>query len=183
MLLKRGGREIEFFDFLKQIEQKRSQRPYHDFIESGKYCAQLEAFREHFPRIHLLLFEQLTGQTEKALKGIYRYLDLQDTDFIPSNARAIYNRTGQPKSAVTRPIYDFLFQDHPLKTRLKHVLPLQLRQRIKNLLSARIMRKQTMPDHIRNYLLSEYENEIRLLSEMVEPGAQREIVLSWIGER
>jgi hypothetical protein len=180
LLSRRRGYTKNFFETVYQFQKKEKRGTYHDFISSGMYYKQVEAFYKHFLFIKIFLFEELINNPNKVLKEIYDFLDLTIIDFFPNDLNSAYNASGEPKRSIYIPIYNFLFRDYTLKNFLKHFFPFDFRQKIKTKMANRIIRKTYMSDDVREYLVSIFKDDLNLLIELFDEEEQKQIINKWI---
>ena len=116
MFEKRAGRwEKDFFEVVGDLNDRGTKRRYNDFILSGKYTEQLDAFRKAFSHILLILFDELVSDASGVLKRIYDFLGLEDTGLIPGNIGTVYNPSGEASGVISKSIDGFLFRRNRLK--------------------------------------------------------------------
>jgi hypothetical protein len=179
MLLKRMGKEIDFFDTVKEYEKIKDNHLYHDFINSGKYHKQVEAFSETFPYTKFWLFDDFMQRTTKVLKEVYEFLELDDCAFIPDNVKVIYNASGLAKNRAYIPIHNFLFRENKMKVKLKNIVPIKIRQKIKTNIANRILKKDEMPEDVKIYLSRQFESNLKSLIKLFTDPKDIETIENW----
>lgn len=181
MLMKRRGHKKGFFETIQQNRQIKDQVVYGDFIKSGMYHKQLEAYYNNFPCFKVFLFDEFIKNTDQVLKQIFDFLGLADRDFLPNSIKEIYNPSGLPKHKILWPLHYFLFQDNSfIKKFLKPFIPFEIRQNLQRKIANWILIKQNIPKEIEKYLSNTFEQEMRSLINLLENDEKRKVVQNWI---
>ncbi|MGD0020738.1 MAG: sulfotransferase [Smithellaceae bacterium] len=104
-LVRDGWEELSFKDALKQ-EEKRKREGYcwhWRYREVGLYANQVRAFREHFSRVHVFLYDDLEINANKLIRSVYTFLDVNPY-FIPDIIYN-YNVSGIPRSPFLNALF------------------------------------------------------------------------------
>ncbi|MFO7870642.1 MAG: hypothetical protein R6V03_04325 [Kiritimatiellia bacterium] len=151
----------------------------HAFIRSGMYYRQVKAYLDSFPKVKVLLFEEFRDRTREILVEALDFLGLKGEDYEAGDVNVVYNASGEVSRTLFRPIHSLCFRNSALKTMLKTFIPYSLRQRIKSSLGGKVMRKENMPEEVRNYLQRVFEPDIRALSGIFRDPGKKRIIDGW----
>lgn len=158
----------EFEDAIRPevIEARRQagQKLFFDYIGAGRYCDQIRAYQEAFPRenIRIILFDDLTRDTARVVRECYEFLGV-DPDFTPDTG-TVYNFSGKPKH---RGLIRMLTADSPLKSAFKSLVSVERRRQLKRLIGKRVLEKTQMKPETRRQLIETYRGEILELQDML----------------
>lgn len=97
------GREDRSFREAIEAEADAGSEPGPGYLANGRYHAALTSVRRHFPasQLHILLFEDLTGEPHVTYASICRFLGARD-DFVPTNLGQPVNRYVSFRSIALR---------------------------------------------------------------------------------
>lgn len=159
--------DLLFYDAL-MAESSRREKGWSDiwrYAESSLYAERLQAFIDFFGRdhVHIVVFDDFENSTDLSVRGILRFLEIDDTVFIDTSGR--YNRTGASKSNL---LAKFLNRSSPLKSFVKVVTPdrwrIALRLKIVDLNTAE---KNAIDGRSRAYLQNYFSADILALESML----------------
>ncbi len=180
MLRKQGGGwKTPFMEVAKEFEETDEPYAYYNFLASGLYYDQIKAYQAIFPSTRFYLFEELSAEPERVMKEVFEFLGIQGV-FVPPNVGKTYNFSGEPRNRLVRPFYRLLFERSRLKGSIKRFLPEKLRNRIKEVLGAKLIKKVTMPDDVRGYLASKFRDDMKKLPSLFSCARQRKIIQGWL---
>lgn len=182
-LKKQGGDWPEdFLTIARRFEEEGNRYQYYNFLASGSYSAQVEAFRRRFPHTKFFLFEELKRDPERVVRTCLQFIGVEDLS-APTRTETVYNYSGVPRNRIVAPIHRFLFGRSRLKEALKVFLPEELRMEAKRRLGNNISKKIPMPSAAREYLHQRYAKDIERLAELFSNDCQKEIIRSWLGSK
>ena len=156
-----------------------------DYTGRGFYAKQLLEYLDFFPREQILCLksESLTRDNLKPLYRIYRFLGLQNTDFVPQNA-PIHASPNVVSAAVQKELRDY-FGDR-FSTFMNHVrreealalgdVSAEERQKILQLRENLTGKKEDMPTECRKRLQETFAKDIEILQTLVDFD-----VSDWVG--
>lgn len=120
--IQEGGRFRIYQSFEETLKKDR------DFIERGFYYKQLKPYFDLFPRENILIifFEDLKKNPVDFIQGIYKFLGLNDVNFIPSLVNRKRSITGAYIIKNRIPLLNFLLYWFNLKlkenSRLRNII-------------------------------------------------------------
>jgi hypothetical protein len=145
--------------------------PSFDYVGMGKYSDAVSAYRNVFPDVKIILFEDIAQDLPGTITSLLTYLGLS-TDGPPVKP-ARWNASGLAKNPRSRLMADFLFRPNAPKSVLKLFLPQRFRQRWKSSMGERIFAKQSLDDESRQRLQDFYRDDIRRLEKLIGRDLQR----------
>ena len=136
--------------------------PGFDYIGFGRYYQQVKSYLENFPRVRVVLFEDLMKDTGRTEREVCDFLGLEPR---PAHQKpAKFNVSGAPKNKFVGMVGDFLYKPAPLKSFLKPWIPRRLRAAMKYRLSVRIFRPERLDAGLRIRLTDIFQDDIRALA-------------------
>jgi len=180
-LLKRQGGDWnqDFLSVADTFLQEGNQYQYYNFIASGRYSEQVQAWRDAFPECRFYLFEELAADAGRIVRECLELFGVKDTT-PPQNVGKIYNYSGLPRGRLTAPFYRILFQRFKLKEMLKPFVPESVRFHLKTGLGRKLVRKAVMPVEARQTMQGLFRDDIERLAAMFPPGFQRDTIAAWL---
>ncbi|MCF8565915.1 sulfotransferase [Alicyclobacillus tolerans] len=168
MHLIRDNREhLSFKDSLKQEEKRKESdfEPMWLYRELGLYTEQIERYLQVFDKrqMKFILFEDFTARTQDVLKDVLTFLEV-DPD-VPIDTSLQHNESGVPKN---RWLYDFISKPHGIKELVKPLIPQPVRERIGIRAKSMTLRKESMPDSLRQELKQYFRPDIQKLEDLIE---------------
>lgn len=167
MLHKRGYKEP--LDFGKAIEQETiaARRRdnwdiFYDYISCGLYYAQVKAYLEEFPRVKVLLYEDLAREPGKALREICEFLSV---DFREDVKLERLNKSGVPKFGL---LNELINKSSLFKNILMAVIPESVRKRMKHKAYKVNMKQVGMSPGHREFLYPFFAADIENLSGLLK---------------
>ncbi len=166
MLVSNKHETLGFAQALNASEGRRRMNwgPGRQYRTNGLYHRLLQPFFERFPQeqIRIYLYEDWNTKPLEVLQDIFRFLQVDDT-FVPEVARS--NVTLLPRS---RAIHTLLTKPHPLKSWLKPLLPLRLRQAmVSGLKSLNQTKPPPLDPELRRQLTEGYREDILKLQDLI----------------
>ena len=165
----RDGREPHT-DFRRAlIEEERRIREHWEWAwhykAVGFYFIQLKRYYELFDleQIRVYLYEDFKEKPMELLCDIFRFLGVDD-DFKP-DVSLRFNVSGVPRNKV---LHAFLSKPHPVKSLLKPLIPVKLRQRLVVTLQNRNLAKPELPAAVRKELVDLYREDILKLQALIK---------------
>ncbi len=180
LLLKRGGYEKDFFEAVEEFVNGKQARHFHNFLLSGMYYEQVQAYLDNFPFVEILLFEEILQNTANVLKTLYELLDLRDREYLPKSKDTAFNISGEPRHRILSPVYNILFRDNRLKDIFKSAVPYDVRQSVKASIGRRIVKRADIPDKVKSYLSDIFEPNLRSLLEVFRGTTKEAVVRKWL---
>lgn len=169
MHLRRNGRET-LDDFAQALgaEEDRIQSNWEwiwHYKNMGFYHEQLKRYYETFDQeqIRVYLHEDLKKNPLGVLQDVYEFVGV-DSSFVPDMSLK-YNVSGVPMS---RTLYNFFKEPHPIKDALKPLFPEKFRRSLGMELRARMLAKPPLPTEIRGRLIEEYREDILKLEGLIQ---------------
>lgn len=96
------------------------------YIDSTKYYAQVKAYKDNFPNLKILLFEDLVKDSSQIMNELCSFLEI-DENFEFENLGKKYNASTKrtlPKNQVLKIIYR-IYQILPFKTAIRSFMPVK----------------------------------------------------------
>ncbi|MEM9024044.1 MAG: hypothetical protein AAGB22_09900, partial [Bacteroidota bacterium] len=164
-LVRNGHETLPFEQALDPdvIRQREQERWGFNYLATGMYREQVEAYRKVFPQVKVWLFEELRDAAALTAE-VWDFLEVG-----PHRPKAVAaNPSGVPRHrGVTR----FTVGDHWVKRALKAVLPACARQQLrtqKHRLLQQQLEKQPMSEEARAFLTGHYKEEINHLQDLLQ---------------
>ncbi|MCS6917803.1 MAG: sulfotransferase [Chitinophagales bacterium] len=165
----RDGAETLSFEEALQQEAWRREHNWHfdySYLERGFYYRQVKAYRDHFPHVHILLFDDLRNDPAATLLRVQEFLGLPAVNL---DAGGELNVSGRPRIlAVNR----FLKRKNKVKELLGSLLPAALRRRLRLRVQSLVYRhnleRETLPADLRRQLIDVYRTEVEQLQGLLQ---------------
>lgn len=153
--------------FEEVVEQKTDK-----FIKRGLYYKQIKRYLKYFDRDDMLiiLFEDVIKCSEKVLKEIYRFLEV-DTEFIPSNVNESENVSGEYKSLLLLKMISGVTKFFRRKVRMGFVVDFFKKIGFANFLKQLNKRELDYPDMddgLRKKLVDYYKEQNKNLADLLD---------------
>ncbi|WP_411954015.1 sulfotransferase family protein [Alkalibacillus sp. S2W] len=136
------------------------------YFAGGEYSWQIENYYKIFGQnnVKVFLFDDFKEFPNAILLDILNFLNVNGN--VSISTEKVHNISNKPKNLKLNLL---LNQRHPLKEILKKIIPKTHRKRIKKYLTSKNMSKNydRMNEETRNYLVSEYRNEINNLERVL----------------
>lgn len=133
-----------------------------DYVGVGMYYEQVKAFKDEFPKTKVFLYEEFCDNSLNVIREIFGFLGV-DAGFVPDTERR-YNISGRPKSNLL----NWLTEGRsPLRKLVKFVIPYNLRQKIKQMVEARNIRKHDMPEDLKKEMTVLYRGDVLKLQALI----------------
>lgn len=148
-----------------QPERQRNRwQPLFQYSEFPRYAEQLTRYFEHFGRdqVKIFLYEDYLADPQNLLREICAFIEV-DTAFNPDIAEHA-NMGGNPKSAFLQWL---VMRPNPLSRMIGAILPLNVRQRIKDMISRMNIDRDEMPVAARDHLRMVLRDDITLLQGLI----------------
>jgi hypothetical protein len=156
-------------DFMAALDAQADRRkarwqPLFQYVDFGRYDAQLRRFLEQFPRdqLRIFLYEDFAADPVRVVQEIFRFVGV-DGRFVPDvSARA--NAGGIPKSEWWQML---VMRPNPASTLVGSFLPTQTRRRVRDALSRMNTRRDQMPLAARERLREELRSDVVALQGLI----------------
>jgi hypothetical protein len=162
---------VETLSFEEAIRPDVAKQRHHlrnwdyDYVEYGRYAAQVRHFKQAFPQMRFYIFEDLVSDPMRLVLDLLEYLDLEpfaiDTTFVS-------NPSGEPTS---RAAVHMLIGDTWLKTLARTLVPIDYRdavRRMRDKLLKRFLRKNCINKRCHEYLIETYRDDIKELQSLLD---------------
>lgn len=163
MMHKRGYREpLDFEEALAPETIAARLRSnwdiFYDYVGCGLYCAQVKSYIEEFPRVKVLLYDDLAGDPRNALRELCEFLCV---DFREDVILERLNKSGVPRLEILNKIINrsSLFKDF-----LMAVIPRAIRNRMKHNAYVLNIKPVEMSSKQKDYLYPFFVRDIENLS-------------------
>lgn len=133
-----------------------------DYVGFGDYFRQVKSYLENFPRVRILLFEEMMRNMARARQDTCEFLGVADAPLTVSGQRL--NVSGTPKNKLLGGLGNFIYRPGALKSFLKILVPYKIRAEWKYRLSAKIFSPERMDVELRNQLMKTYREDIQALA-------------------
>ena len=166
MHLVRDGRETLPFEDAVKLEEKRIANNWEFFWHyrnCSMYSRQVKRYLDTFPnnQIKILLFENFVRDSQQVLSEISQFLGIDVWKF---DTTKVLNPSGVPNSTYLHYLFN---KRNIIKDISKSVMPQSLKAKVKALVAEKNLRKEPMTMSIRHELLLYFEDDIDLLSAMI----------------
>lgn len=138
---------------------------YYDYIGFGQYYEQVKAFKENFPEVKIILYDDLLQQPDAVLKDLFEFLGVDGS--IPVDTDVMYNISGTPKNALAAWIVNFIYPPNRLKAILKYLLPTNFRMFLRVRLSEVLLKRKNIPEEGKKVLQDVFKGNIVQLSKEI----------------
>lgn len=160
---------LDFMEALQAEEERRRQGwlPWFWYGQRGYYHADLQKFLDRFPReqIRVYLHDDWQRQPLTIIQDIFRFLGVDD-QLVP-DISVRYNTGQLPRSQ--RLLHFLKHPDHPLKNRLKPLVPPPVRRHVARFLhKANLTTPPLLDPQLRRQLTERYRDDIRRLETLIE---------------
>jgi len=155
-------RESLSFKEAIELEKERIDKNYAfiwHYLKAGRYYNQVKAYKEGFPNVKVVLFDDLKKEPVKIIKELRSFLNLEEIDFNFSNEK--FNQSGKPKYPYLR---SFLIKRSYLKKYVSFFLPTSIFTEMKNKVLE--IEKTSLLEEDRKYLEEYFKTEIINLQEL-----------------
>jgi len=138
--------------------------PQSRYIRGGFYREKLARYLDAFPResLHVVLFDELKRDSHSVLRGIHRFLGLDDVDFIADSGRR-HNVGTYPRSYLLNSILTSHFVRHALAA----VTPAPVRRFGQRLLEGNRGAPPKCPPELDRRLRELYRDDVMAVQEML----------------
>ena len=168
MLLRDGRETIGDFARALDAEDERTRRrwePMWHYTKLGFYTHQLKRYYNTFEpsQMYVIVHDDFSAQPAKVVKDVYRFLEVDD-QFTPDTSTR-YNVSLVPKHLG---VHALVAGEHPAKTAAKALLPVKIRQAMKQRVVERnLTRPVPMDAEVRQRLVTLFRADILALQEMI----------------
>ena len=159
-----GEEKLSFEEALKE-EKKRIENNWRmiwHYKAIGLYYDQVRAYLNNFSKVKIYLFEDLVNNKEEIISDLFNFLEV-DTKFIP-NTKAIYNKTGMPRSKI---IPNIVYKSPRFLRPLLNLIPLNIRKYIGMKVINSNLKKPKMKSKTKKYLINYYKKDILKLQNLI----------------
>ena len=131
------------------------------YTNVGFYGKQLQQYYKIFPReqIKIYLYEDFKNNALSTLQDIFKWLEVDDS-FIP-NMTMRPNKSGMPKNKL---LHQVLTKPNPLKTLLKPLFPVKIRQKIQH----QNLNTPQLSQEVKQQLLNLYRADIMQCQNLIQ---------------
>lgn len=167
-----GWETLSFEDALVQEEVRRRDNWefFWHYRAVGLYADQVERYLRVFPRdqVHVVLFEDLVGDTPGAVKGLFSFLGVDDS-VVPDVTEQL-NRSGQPKSRL---LHNLVYARNPVRSLVGRVVPASVKRSIGRMVSNINLKKRPLSETTRRVLRDQYRSDIIRLEAVIQRDLSR----------
>ncbi|HVY54828.1 MAG TPA: sulfotransferase [Thermodesulfobacteriota bacterium] len=135
---------------------------FYDYLGCGLYYAQVKAYMEEFPQVKVLLYDDLTGESGKALRELCEFLSV---DFREDVILERLNKSGVPRVEF---LNELINKSSLFKDLLMAVIPRAVRNRMKHKAYMLNMRPVEMSPEQKDYLYKFFVRDIENLSGLLD---------------
>lgn len=170
-LKRRNGEESLSFDQAIQPEVIRERLEKHytagfDYLGFGRYYRAVESYLENFPRVKVLLFEEMIEDFPAAFLEISRFLGL--APLADTNAeRKWRNVAGPPKNAFFGILARLIYKPSALKSLVKEAAPYRARAGLKYRLAETLFQRERLAAEVEKRLTGLYREDILALARLL----------------
>jgi len=75
-----------------------------DYLEAGMYYAQVKAYKEAFPCVHIILYDDIKRDSNAVIRGVFRFLGVVEDQSV--SCAVAYNDTGAPRIACINTFFN-----------------------------------------------------------------------------
>lgn len=162
-------KEQHRFEYALKIEEGRLEKdltltPMVMYKGMGMYYNMVKAYLESFKDVHIVLYDDFSEDTEKAIKKVFKFLRVNENCNIQSNIR--YNVGG--KIWRNQTIKELFIKESKLKSAFQALFSKRVREKIRDTLRKPFI-KQTPPmkAETRDYLIKYFAQDIKQLSTLI----------------
>ncbi len=137
-----------------------------DYLGIGLYHDQVRAFLEAFPRVLVLIHEEVTRDLVAAMESIFRFLDAVPDRPVGAPGPHL-NAAGRPRNAAARLAERAVFRPFAVKSLLKRLVPNRAREYAKHRIAARLYRPEPIPGDQRERLRDAFREDVRRLESLL----------------
>ena len=139
-------------------------QPLFQYSEFPRYAEQLERYFEHFDRerMKIFLYEDYLDDPQRVLGEIFAFVGA-DRAFSPDIARHT-NMGGNPKNAF---IQWLVMRPNPISRVIAPLVPYEVRQRIRDMISRKNIDRDEMPSAAREHLRTTLRDDIVKLQGLI----------------
>ena len=170
-LKRRNGEESLSFDqaIRPEVIRERLEKHYtvgFDYLGFGRYCRAVESYLDNFPRVKVLLFEEMIKDLPAAFLEISRFLGL--TSLADTRAGKKWrNVAGPPKNAFFGILARLIYRPSGLKSLVKEAAPYRVRAGLKYRLSETLFQRERLPGDFEKRLTDFYREDILALARLL----------------
>jgi hypothetical protein len=162
MKVRNGVENLSFQDAItKEVVKERLSkncRPSYDYLGFSSYFSQVEAYKRAFPNTKLVLFEDFLKDKNLFLNHIFDFLNVEPFDV--GTIRKL-NISGVPTNGFTSFLKRIVFEKSVFKDRVKSIIPVEQRVNLKHALGKRILKKQNMPQEVKERLIEDFKTDTK----------------------
>jgi len=136
-----------------------------DYLGHSLYSRNVEAFRESFDAVKVVLFDDLRRDAVETLTGLFEFLGLKPPVLSPRTTPL--NASGIPRNRAAEALSRLAFQPNALKSGIKHLIPRALRRNLKLRLGARLFQHPLLADSLRRELVGFFREDIIRLEKVI----------------
>ncbi len=173
----------EFLPFSEAVNKHTIKRrleegllPSYDYIGFGHYYSQVKAYMDNFSNVKIILFEEFKKKPEETAKEILQFFGINETETIKKTKYT--NPAGIPKNFTSSIVDKLIFKPGKWRASIKHILPFGMRRDFKYYIKRIIYKKKEMPAKYKKRLQSEYEEDTKNLSRLLNKD-----LAQWVAER
>jgi hypothetical protein len=143
---------------------KNNWGPRWHYKAQGFYYQQLKPYYDTFSsqQIKIFLYEDFVSNPQQVLQDIFRFLEIDET--FPLDLSKKHN-----VSQITRnkTWHKFINQPNPIKSLIKPLMPLKMRQNFKQNAQTKNLYKPQLDPQVRQQLIAEYREDILQLEQLI----------------
>jgi hypothetical protein len=165
-MISKGHEPLQDFSAAIDDEQRRISENWHHiwhYTRMGFYSEQLREFQKAFPaeQLKVVLFDDLRRNPKLLYQQLFDFIGV-DSSFSPNTDEQV-NQSGKPKSRTIHTAIKGIGKFPVLKTAIKSIVPMTLRERLRNA----NLDRQGMPDSDRSRLAEIFREEIGELGDVL----------------
>ena len=135
----------------------------YDYIGFGMYCNQIQLFKDDFPELEILMYDDFLESPLDCLNQLTDFLSIDRFSFRNSQK---YNVSGFPKNRVSKIISSIVNRDSYFKSFIKGFLPKAVIFKLSLSLKSLLYRKGKISSKEKNSLIEIYREEVLKLEEL-----------------
>lgn len=169
MHLGQGTMELPFGEAISEgAPGKRLEEgfyPGYDYIGFGMYSRQVQAYLDAFEHVKILLHDDISRDSGKAVAEIFEFLGLEPPGQLDTEKR--FNVSGAPKSRLAAVVGKLVYRPYFFKRLFVRLIPEKLRYKIKTGIGGFIFKKKSLSPGDRAILVDIYREDIEKLEKII----------------
>lgn len=159
--------KLSFSEALKKDETRLLDNPRMTpaarYMYLGLYHDMVQAYKESFSKVHVIIYEDFVEDIDKSLKEVFQFLDIPYRQLDFSSRHMVGGWEWKSNT-----LKDLTVQDNALKTGLKKIIPQALRKKVrKKVMDVATKKVARLPESQKRKLELFYKDEIIRLEELL----------------